>query len=47
MYAELSYFGGYHFQHIADWQEARRLERIRLEHNRLAGRRQRISACIG
>jgi hypothetical protein len=42
MYAELSYFGGYHFQHIADWQEARRLE-----HNRLAGRRQRISACIG
>lgn len=29
MYAELAYFDGYAFQHIAAWQEARRLERLR------------------
>jgi hypothetical protein len=28
MYAELSYFDGAHFQHIADWHEHKRLERI-------------------
>jgi hypothetical protein len=29
MYAELSYFDGYHFQHIAAWQEAQRLASLR------------------
>lgn len=29
MYAEMSYFDGYHFQHIAQWQEQKRLQRIR------------------
>jgi hypothetical protein len=28
MYAELSFFEGYHFQHIADWQEQRRLAHL-------------------
>lgn len=28
MYAELSYFDGAHFQHIADWQEHKRLKRL-------------------
>lgn len=28
MYAELSYFEGYHFKHLADWQEHQRLEAI-------------------
>lgn len=28
-YAEWSYFDGYAFQHIAAWQEAERLKRIR------------------
>lgn len=28
-YAEWSYFDGYAFQHIAAWQEANRLKRIR------------------
>lgn len=28
-YAEWSYFDGYAFQHIAAWQEAKRLKRIR------------------
>lgn len=28
MYAELSYFDGYHFQHIAAWEEQRRLARL-------------------
>lgn len=29
MYAELSYFEGYHFQHIADFEEHKRIARIR------------------
>ena len=28
MYAELSYFDGYHFQHIADYHEHRRIRRL-------------------
>lgn len=28
MYAEASYFDGYHFQHIAAWEEQKRLKRI-------------------
>lgn len=28
-YSEASYFDGYHFQHIAAWEEHRRLKRIR------------------
>lgn len=28
-YAEASYFDGYHYQHIAAWQEMRRLQGIR------------------
>lgn len=28
MYAELSYFDGYHFQHIADYHEHLRIERL-------------------
>lgn len=27
-YSEASYFDGYAFQHIADWQDAKRLARI-------------------
>lgn len=30
-YAEASYFDGYAFQHIAEWQEQQRLHRIRVE----------------
>jgi hypothetical protein len=30
-YAELTYFDGYHFSHIAAWQDHRRLERKRVE----------------
>lgn len=30
-YSEASYFDGYAFQHIADWQEAKRLARIRTQ----------------
>lgn len=29
LYSEASYFDGYHFKHIADWQEKKRLERIK------------------
>lgn len=28
MYAEASYFDGYHFQHIAAWEDYKRLQRI-------------------
>lgn len=38
-YAEWSYFEGYHFQHIAAWQENLRLKRIRNEARRLIDRR--------
>lgn len=31
MYAEMAYFDGNHCQHVADWQEARRLARKRDE----------------
>jgi hypothetical protein len=31
MYAELSYFEGFHFQHIADWQEHQRLKCIKMQ----------------
>jgi hypothetical protein len=34
MYAELSYFEGYHFQHIVDWQEAQRLSRVKERNSR-------------
>jgi hypothetical protein len=29
IYAEASYFSGYHFQHIVAWQEYNRLKRIK------------------
>lgn len=29
IYSEASYFEGYHFAHIAEWQDFQRLERIR------------------
>lgn len=29
LYSEASYFDGYHFQHIADFEEHKRLQRIR------------------
>lgn len=29
LYAEASYFDGYHFQHIAAYEEHKRIERIR------------------
>lgn len=29
IYAEASYFGGYHFAHIVAWEEARRLAELR------------------
>lgn len=35
-YAEWSYFDGYAFQHIAAWQESRRIERIRGEARKAA-----------
>lgn len=38
-YSEASYFDGYAFQHIADWQEAKRLARIRTEAIRALDRR--------
>lgn len=31
LYAEAAYFDGAHVQHIADWQEHKRLQRIRAE----------------
>lgn len=39
MYAELSYFDGYHFQHIAAFDEHKRLQRIRYEARKLFERR--------
>lgn len=39
LYAEASYFDGYHFHHIAAWQEHQRLERIRNEGRKLVDRR--------
>lgn len=38
-YSEASYFDGYHFQHIAEWQEAKRLTRIRNEARKMMERR--------
>jgi len=29
IYAEASYFDGYHFQHIVAWEDHKRLERIK------------------
>lgn len=46
MYAELSYFDGYHFQHIAAWQEQQRLARIRGRMTRIYPDRRRNSRCI-
>jgi hypothetical protein len=46
MYAELSYFEGYHFQHIAAWQEGQRLARIRSQTGRILRERRRNSRCI-
>lgn len=40
-YAEASYFNGAHFQHIADWLEARRINRRRIESMQAAGVRGR------
>lgn len=34
-YAELSYFDGYHFRHIAEWEELRRLKNIRSQSKKL------------
>lgn len=41
IYSEASYFDGYHYQHIADWQEHQRLERIRREAQKLVQRADR------
>lgn len=38
-YSEASYFDGYAFQHIAAWQEANRLARIRVDCFRALDRR--------
>lgn len=38
-YAEASYFDGYAFQHIAAWQEMRRLQRLRRDACRMIERR--------
>jgi predicted flap endonuclease-1-like 5' DNA nuclease len=38
-YSEAAYFGGFHFQHIAAWQEQQRLERIDASLRLLARRR--------
>lgn len=38
-YSEMAYFEGYHFQHIADWLEQKRIERIRANAIRLLDRR--------
>lgn len=43
MYAELSYFDGYHFQHIADYLEHRRIERLHLQARRAMQRHDRNS----
>ncbi len=34
-YSEASYFDGYHFHHIAAWEEARRLKNILRQAKRL------------
>ncbi|WP_286869489.1 hypothetical protein [Sphingobium sp.] len=39
MEAELSYFDGYHFQHIAAYREMQRLQRIRVTAIRALDRR--------
>lgn len=38
-YAEASYFDGYAYQHIAEWQEMRRLQGIRARACRMIERR--------
>lgn len=38
MYAEASYFDGYHFQHIAAYEEEKRLERIRKDSRKMVER---------
>lgn len=40
LYAEAAYFDGYAFQHIAAWEEHKRLTRIRHQ-NRMAVERRR------
>lgn len=39
LYSEASYFDGYHFQHIAAWEDHNRLERIRRDNQRAYERR--------
>lgn len=39
MYAEAAYFEGNHCQHVAAYEEAKRLERIRNESRRMIERR--------
>ncbi len=41
LYAEASYFDGYHFQHIAAYEEAKRLARKRAEAIKALDRRKR------
>lgn len=38
-YSEAAYFDGYAFQHIADWQESKRLARIHTQAIRALDRR--------
>ena len=45
MYAELSYFDGYHFAHIAAWEEERRLRRIIERDLRFVREQQRQRLC--
>jgi hypothetical protein len=39
MYSEMAYFDGYAFQHIAAWEEHKRLQRIRTTAIRALDRR--------
>lgn len=41
MYSELAYFEGYAFQHIAAWEEHKRLKRIAHQCRMAADRRRR------
>lgn len=41
IYSEASYFDGAHFQHIADWQESRRLAAIANRDSRLINANER------
>ena len=39
LYSEAAYFDGYHFRHIAAWEDHRRVQRLRNEARRAVERR--------